>query len=301
MRQHSRRCRESSITPPSIPNLFIVGSAKAGTTSLSRYLGQHPDVFMPPCHREPAFFAEHTGHDLIEDYLKEFTLAKSEPIIGEKSGAYLFDAHAAKKIQEFNPNSKIIIVLRNPVDMAYSLYLHNRREGFEVIPSFEEALEREVSRAIDPEFIHTSFGYYANFLYRQRATYAPQIKRYYNVFPAKQILLLKFHDLKNNCLATCQTIFRFLGIADDFVPDLSAENIGGCMRLPLLNSLYVRNQTTRNIIMSTVPQKLRKFIYRLNRKVALPPKLPMKTERYLTNLFASDVAEIKAVYNISIV
>jgi hypothetical protein len=282
------------------PNFFIAGAAKAGTTSLAKYLAQHPDIFMPSHLHEPAFFAEHTGCEQLDAYLEDFAAAGNEAMVGEKSGAYLYDADAANRIREFDQDAKIIIVLRNPVEMAHSLYWHNRREGFEPILSFQEALAVEDDRVRDSDFPHSSLGYYANFLYRRRATYAPQLERYYEAFAAEQIFLLRFDDLKTGPLEQCQSLFRFLGVDPTFCPDLARENVGGGMHFQFLQNAYVRNAAFRTTVMNTVPQWLRRFVYRINRKAEPLPKLTDTERKTYLEMFADDLRQLEGDYGISL-
>ena len=282
------------------PNFFIVGTAKSGTSSLAKYLGQHPDIFMPPWHKEPAFFADHTGYSRWEDYLKDFDGAASRRVVGEKSVAHLYDSQAADKIHRFDPRAKIIISLRHPVDMAYSLYLHNRRDGYERLPKFADALAAEDERAADPSFPQASLGYYANYLYRRRATYYPQIKRYIDTFGRSQVLLIRFCDLQKDSLSVCRNIFHFLGVDAGFVPNLIPENVGGTARLQFLQDWYVHNEPLRNVIIRTTPQSLRKLAYRLNHRPRTNCMLTPAERHKYSMLFEEDLRHVEQVYAIKV-
>jgi len=133
------------------PDFFIVGAPKCGTTAMSDYLRQHPEIYMPQ-RKEPHFF----GSDLDapypyfirdkEQYFSLFAEAKDEKRVGEASVWYLYSKRAAFEIKEFCPTASIIIMLRNPVDMIYSLHSQRLFTGNEDIPDFEEALEAEEDR-----------------------------------------------------------------------------------------------------------------------------------------------------------
>lgn len=130
-----------------IPNLFIAGVAKSGTTVLANYLGQHPDVFMSKI-KEPNFF---TSQELSEaqlyyktkpikdrkDYLSLFKEASQEKWKGEASVSYFFYKECANRIKQFSPEAKVILVIRHPIDRAYSHYLMDKRLGF-VKHTFED-------------------------------------------------------------------------------------------------------------------------------------------------------------------
>ena len=141
-----------------IPNFFIVGAPKCGTTAMNDYLDQHPDVFM--AHKELHYF----GNDLQvknriseQEYLQHFKDAVNEKIIGEASVWYLFSATAAKEIKSFSPDAKVLIMLRNPVDVIYSLHSQHLYDGNEDVLDFESALalddERKAGRGIQDHFI----------------------------------------------------------------------------------------------------------------------------------------------------
>src|SRR5882672_7839349 len=125
------------------PNLFIVGAPRCGTTSMYDYLKQHPDVFMPEV-KEPHFLGtDLTSSRFIRDegkYQALFATAKNEKRIGEASVWQLYSKIAAYEIKEYSPTARVIIMLRNPVDMMYSLYGQHIFSGDEEISDFEEAL-----------------------------------------------------------------------------------------------------------------------------------------------------------------
>ena len=133
------------------PNFFIVGMPKCGTTSLNHYLRHHPQIIMAEF-KEPHYF----GKDLTrltnlylqdeESYLKLFVSKKKASIIGEVSPYYLFSYSAPQEIIKFNPSSKIIILLRNPTDLVYSLYLQYLYSGNENELNFSKSLELEENR-----------------------------------------------------------------------------------------------------------------------------------------------------------
>ena len=139
-----------------MPNFLVIGAAKAGTTSVYEYLKQHPQIWMSPL-KETNFFALE-GETLnfrgpgdqdyinrfsitkIEDYLNLFQGVSNQVAIGEVSPLYLYSLKAPERIRHYTPDTKIIIILRNPVDRAYSSFLHLIRDGREQIRNFAQAL-----------------------------------------------------------------------------------------------------------------------------------------------------------------
>ena len=218
------------------PNFFIVGAAKAGTTSLSYYLSSHREIFISPV-KEPHFFSradihidqirsdvrkrikridiskyleEQTGHLLhnyyfedLETYLKLFKEVSDEKIIGECSTSYLWSPTAAKAIHAYAPDAKILAVLRNPVDRAYSHFVMERGL-FSSKGSFEEVLEKDKSLG--------ERGWEIYPMYHELGNYYSQLKRYYEIFPKENIIPIIYDDFKSEREQTVHKIYDFLGV-----------------------------------------------------------------------------------------
>ncbi|MFQ5518600.1 MAG: sulfotransferase, partial [Mariprofundus sp.] len=130
------------------PDFFIVGAPKCGTTAMYTYLQAHPDIFMSEV-KEPYYFCSDLGFHRFrneQEYLKLFSVASPQQRIGEASTWYLYSSQAAAAIHAFNTDARIIVMLRNPVDMMYSLYSHFLYIGSEETDSFEAALAAEEER-----------------------------------------------------------------------------------------------------------------------------------------------------------
>ena len=125
------------------PNFFLVGAPRCGTTSMYAYLRSHPQIFMPETAKEPHYFAPEESLwygkriDDLETYLALFTGARDAVRIGEASTHYLASPSAANSIYAFNPQARILIMLRSPVDLLYSLYYHRRQTGKERHATFD--------------------------------------------------------------------------------------------------------------------------------------------------------------------
>jgi len=136
------------------PNLIIVGAAKCGTTSLHNYLNQHPEIFMSyikePRHFCSDFFPfgseKHFKYKDEKTYLKLFEKGLDKKIVGESTPLYLYSKKSAKEIHEFNPDAKVIIMLRDPLYFMYSFYFHMRHNLQEEADTFKEALDKESYR-----------------------------------------------------------------------------------------------------------------------------------------------------------
>jgi len=196
-----------------LPNFLIIGATKAGTTSIHNYIGQHPEVFVCP-RKETNYFAQNSALCLLEDtisnleeYEEQFVDVKDEKAIGETSPAYLAVPDAPKLIHETIPDVKLIAILRDPAERAYSHFLMRRKQGKELRESFARCMEEE---DIDPARS-----------YWHRGLYGEQLERYYKLFKPEQILIILYEDFVSDQLGTIQQIFAFLDVDDSFKPDIS--------------------------------------------------------------------------------
>ncbi len=229
---------------PRTPNFFIVGAAKSGTTSLWQYFRQHRDIFMPasPGWKEPSFYCDTYGVASYEFYLSLFKDATTQKRIGEASTTYLSSPESAQKIHDAVPNAKIIILLRNPVDRAYSLYRWMFQHGYETIAGFEDALAAEYpARKDNHEFISGkfykgSFSYYWDFLYFSSGLYCEQVNRYYRLFPRDQLAVIIFEEFAKDTRRTVRDLYKFLGVDANFDPQIEIHNQGAAGFNPLAES-----------------------------------------------------------------
>ena len=216
------------------PNFFIVGAARSATESLRRYLKQHPDVFMP-ANKEPTYFCELANPGLAEfahfdAYLQLFAGAGGAKALGEASVSYLWAPESAALIRATFPDAKIIILLRNPAQRAYSQYCLACGHGVEWMPTFERALAEEDRRYENEDFIRDNPFLYYVYLYFRTSLYADNVQRYLNVFPREQIRILLYDDLSSDPVKVTQGVYEFLGVDRGFVPKVGVHNIS---RLPL--------------------------------------------------------------------
>ena len=278
-----------------MPNFFIVGAQKAGTTSLYHYLDQHPEVYMSP-RKEPHYFEgmhseykrpgiRSTPVSDLEEYQALFQGASGETAIGEASASYLYSPRAPRLIDEAVPEARIIIILRNPADRAYSNYLHCVQVGREPLGSFAEALGAEESR------MQERWG--PLWYYRDKGYYYAQVERYLDVFGRDRVGVWLHEDLRNEARGTLAEVFRFLQVDEDFVPDASVEhNPSG---VPKIGGLYkgVRAFTARNpvLVERVMPARLRGYVK--SRLFTKPPPFPPELRRDLTRGYSQDVLKLQ--------
>lgn len=243
-----------------LPNFIIIGAQKAGTTSLYKYLIQHPFV-KSPITKELHFFDTNFGRGL-NWYRSQFPLLFNLPntsnhhnfITGEASPAYIFHPYSAKRIAATIPNVKLILLLRNPVDRAYSQYNMQKARGRETL-SFAEAIEKEEERLkgelekiLEHEYTtYYSYNYFA-YSYLSRGIYINQIKDWVNLFPKEQLLILKSEDLFSNTNTVFEQVVNFLNLPQFELPDFKKYNaisyveLDGNIRKDLINYFHPHNE-----------------------------------------------------------
>ena len=211
------------------PNFFIVGAPKCGTSAMYDYLREHPDVFMPT-YKEPHFFArDFEGQRLNrfrdeKKYLALFKSAQNETRIGEASVWYLYSRVAAAELRAYDPDARIIVMLRSPVEMLYSLYhqlVYTRNED---LTTFREALAAEPDRKMGkriPRRLHTMVE---TLYYRDIVKFTEQIQRYFDAFGHEQVHIIIYDDFKANTPQVYQHTLEFLEVDPDFVADFRVVN-----------------------------------------------------------------------------
>ena len=237
-----------------LPNFLIVGAAKAGTTAIYHYLQQHPQIFVSPL-KETNYFAlanqklefcgpgddDYVNRLSITDenaYRAQFDAVRDEVAIGEASPLYLYSSAAAARIHETVPDAKIIIILRNPIDRAYSAFLHLVRDNRECHRDFDAALAHEAE--------HIAAGWEHIWHYVAMGRYYEQVKRYFDLFPREQIKVYLYRDLRFDPCAVLRDTVSFVGADADFSFDTATRyneaSLSREERPPLLPATRARLQ-----------------------------------------------------------
>jgi len=282
------------------PNFLIVGAAKSGTTSLFHYLNQHPDVYIPPI-KECRFFsqmssnqkglgAEKFQNEGIRDwneYKKLFT-GRREKALGDISNDYFYYYKTSiKNIKKYlGEKVKIIIVLRNPIDRAYSNYLHHVREGWENL-SFEEALKKEEERI--------KKGWAWPYHYVKVGMYYEQVRAYIENF--KNVKIYLYEDLKN-IQNFMESLFLFLEVEPLKLNFNKRYNISGYPKSKMVHYLLIKDNILKKIfralLRSFLPEKIREEIrFKVMQKNL--KKVPMKeeTRRNLVEIYRNNVLKLQ--------
>jgi hypothetical protein len=215
-----------------MPDFFIVGHSKSGTTALYEMLRRHPQIFMP-WRKEPMFFArnqqppvngeyadpfERTGKrfETLDEYLSLFTPARPDQLVGEGSTFYLWSPEAPARIADAQPGARIIAILREPASFLRSLHLQMMANHAEPEKDLRKALALEDARRQGREI--PSHAYWpAALIYSDRVRYVEQLRRYHETFPKEQVLVLIYDDFRRDNEGTVRTVMRFLGV-DETAP-----------------------------------------------------------------------------------
>jgi hypothetical protein len=206
-----------------LPDFFVVGVPKGGTTALHALLAQHPGIYLSPV-KEPKFYLcdgrppprstqrgpgdAHSAQEWMwrrSDYEELFDAAPAGVPRGESTPFYLYDRSAHARIAADVPHAKIVAILRDPVDRAYSNWNHLRSDGLETIPHFLDALAAEDDRV--------ERGWAPFWHYRRLGRYAEQLASLYQHFPREQVLLLRYRELVDDPFTTLNRVDDFLGVA----------------------------------------------------------------------------------------
>lgn len=249
----------------SLPNFLIIGAQKAGTTAISHYLELHPQIYMSPI-KEPGFFdfEDHPPDfkgprdqvlyastlSKLDDYVKLFDGVTDEVAIGEATTWYLYSQRAPYRIKHHVPEAKLIAILRNPVDRAFSAYMHAVRDDREHL-DFEAALEAEDQRIAD--------GWEYLWHYKSIGQYSKQLSHYFSIFDANQIRVYLYEDLCNNPEGLLKDIFGYLGVDSTFQPEVFTRlNLSGKKKSQALDALLKDSNPVKRFLKPLIPVKLRK-------------------------------------------
>ena len=274
-----------------LPNFLITGAMKAGTTSLYKYLNQHPGIFMSP-NKEPGYMSFGDTVNCKEsknlfpnricsyrEYELLFQQVRDEKAIGEATTSYLDCLRAPARIKELLPNVKLIAVLRDPAERAYSHFLYNKKVFVEDLPTLEIALKEEHNRVTD------KFGY--RYKYLGKGLYFKHLSYYLKCFTEDQIKILLFDDLKNDPMKLLQEIFTFLEVDESFEPDISIKyNTSGVWRNDAIKTLLKQCQALRLIAEKRLAPKIVSYLGKIMMK---PQKCNPSLRREMISHYRQDI------------
>ncbi len=257
-----------------MPDFFIVGHHKSGTTALYHMLRLHPQIYMPDV-KEPSFFLSElparfrkrkSAHrpDTLEEYLSLFAAAGAEQRVGEASASYLWSRTAAAAIAEVQPDARIIAILREPASFLRSLHLQFLRNHAETEKDLRKAIDLEELRHEGEALPRYSTRPQA-LLYSEQVRYVEQLRRYHAVFPAEQVLVLIYDDYRADNDGTVRRVLRFLDVDDTSPIEVVEANPAARVRSPRLHSfvrsLYLGQDPSTKVLKTGIkaltPRRLR--------------------------------------------
>ena len=301
------------------PDFFIVGAPKCGTTALYSYLDAHPGLFMGK--KE----LHHFGRDLRTStysgeradpawYLSHFQAADPQQVVGEASVWYLSSKRAAQEIKTFNPEARIVIMLRNPVDMLYSLYnmfiwVKDLTPGGVIDAetkerlTFEQAVETQDARkaaflqmvADEAEFGDRELRLF----HTEAALYSEQVSRYLSVFPSEQVKVILFDEFIQETARVYAETLQFLGVEDQFRPDFEVVNANREVRNTRLHWVLRSREAFGGIRRAgrfLFPERVRRQAYLalMRYNVKHEPRVPMavETRAFLEEIYSPDLTKL---------
>ena len=308
--------KENELTsPPSakkhelIPDFLIIGAGKCGTTSLYMYLKQHPEIFLPRV-KEPNFYgyenktpadfgdglagAQHFMESVtdLESYKALFLDALPGQLKGEMSNTYMYHDQAPERIKHYNPDMKLIAILRQPAGRLYSRFLHLARESRTPTRDFAESLNKE------------SIWWKRNDLIKE-GFYHKNLSPYFNLFPKENIRIYLYEELNEEAPRVLRDIFEFLQVAPDFAPDLETRfNQSGVIKNRFLNAIIgQRGMLTsgfKMIFPQTITEKfkqnasIQKIINNIRGKNLIKPKPdPAVWNRLTQDVYGEDIRKLQ--------
>ncbi|HYM44949.1 MAG TPA: sulfotransferase [Solirubrobacteraceae bacterium] len=211
------------VTHKRVPEFFIVGHPKSGTTALYEMLRRHPQIYMP-AEKEPWFFSTELRFrppprtpvgipDTLDEYLALFEGATPEQRVGEASTTYLWSRTAAAGIADVQPAARIVAILREPASFLRSLHLQFLEAYIETETDFRKAISLEDARR-EGRLVHRHTYWPQMLLYSEHVRYVEQLRRYHEVFPSEQVLVLVYDDFRRDNEATVRRVLRFLEVDD---------------------------------------------------------------------------------------
>jgi len=293
--------------PPSrttrrVPEFFIVGNPKSGTTALYEMLVKHPQIYMPELGSK--FFALEQARkpDTLEEYLSLFEPAKAEQRIGEMSRGYLRSPTAPSGIAEVNPDARIIAVLREPASFLRSLHLELLQDHFETEKDLGKLIARDEAGGSRDEVGETGFPTTLGFS-KERVSYVDQLRRFHALFPRERVLVLIYDDFRSDNEGTVREVLRFLDVDETFSVDANDVNPTVLIRSPkvhgLLRSLSLGDgpvaQSIKTSIKATTGQRLRRRALSQLRQRVLYAEPPPVDPELMTQIRRRSRDEVEAL------
>ncbi|HEY2297602.1 MAG TPA: sulfotransferase [Jatrophihabitans sp.] len=293
-----------------LPDFLVIGAPKAGSTAVHDALVRHPELFLSTP-KEPKYFMTdgatprrgahrgpsdaHSAREWIwrrDDYEALFDRAPTGTLRGESTPFYLWDSTAHRRIRETVPDVKLIAIIRDPVDRAYSNWTHLWCDGLETEPDFVTACRRE------PERVAAGFAPFWRYL--ELGKYGEQLQRLFDVFPREQVHVLRYKDLVDQPAKSLDAVCEFLCVEPGLIDGIPSSNMSGWANGGIVNSALRRTIRTGATLGAYTPPSLWRraqapLVRALRRERSIRPHLGIAARRELVEYFRADIGLLENV------
>lgn len=280
-----------------LPNFFVLGAGRCGTTTVSEMLRAHPHVFLSKP-KEPTFFCE--PFQVVRNplhYVSLFDNAGDAVAVGEASHAYLSHPGAARALRAFFPDARFVVILRDPVERALSLYLFMLGHGYEWFVPFERALAAEDWRLTSRRFARRCPQYFWNFMYVRSGMFGQQVQRYLDLFPRERFFITTLQELLADPARVIGDMHEFLGVVRRPPPMLPRPNMSRIVRSPTLawSSRFLLGPRSGRL-----GQRIARRIREWNVVAGASPRLRQETRDMLDDRYVDDLALLRRLTGVGV-
>lgn len=282
-----------------LPNFLVIGVPKAGTTSLWHLLRQHPDIYMPKL-KEPRFFVDipdssprHKQVSTLEEYRRLFGGATSEKMLGEASAGYFHNVQDPSEISELLNNPKLVVILRNPIERAFSHFLFSKQKGLEPKSTTFRSAIRSKTVSVENgirQRPYVEVGFYNRHLAKWRSS-----------FKEDEINIILFDNFINNSVESVQEVYDFLGVDSSYRPEGVGQHAkSGIPKSKVLHELIEETGYMRKNIKKYTPDKITKYMRSITQPIRRwvknlnleNKKIPQREYNILHQIYKKDIIKL---------
>ncbi|CAA6819163.1 MAG: Unknown protein [uncultured Sulfurovum sp.] len=280
-------------------DFLIAGVQKSATTSLAYYVGQHPKICKHRTEEMPYFSLEEEYKlGYLVNFKRYFNHCSQNDKVLAKSVTVIQDVDVIKKAYEHNPKMKLVIVLRNPIDRAYSAFWYARKMGWENIDDFDKALSLEEDRKSKNMIVQR------NTSYKKNGEYLEQLNQLFTVFPKEQVCIILQEDIAKDANEVCQKLFKYFNLEAYEGLNMERINESAMPKFFIISKLLNANHPVKKKIKQSLPIGLQRFIdklkiriMRLNNKKITVEKMSVKTRKNLLEYYEKMNQELSLLIN----
>lgn len=273
---------------------FIIGSYKAGTTSLKNYLSEHLDIISHPQLELDSFFeGMYSENEVLHKMKKQFQLEKASQLILAKNTSFYRNEKVLHNIKEYNKESKIIFIVRNPAERAYSSW-KMEKERVDIDESFED-----IFNAIEKE--NDSFMFKSCYV---AGLYGKYYKNILKIFKEENVMLIKYEELIKNPLKICKECFKFLGVSDDFNPNVGVIHNKSYKTKSRILTGFIKKMSSKNNVLKKIARvvlpyktfvKIKSNLRKINQSKSTFPPLTEETKSRLLTKYLNDILLLESL------